>query len=170
MERDPKLSPKFEAKPKRRLPMLPMDEVADESDLERPPWQWSVIGAIAIVVLWLPLAFGTAAAGKRLLDGAPDLASAGLARSFALPGMNLAAFVLAALAGGALVGRFGGKAGPREATFSGLATATAAWAMIALPGAGLGLIAAALLLSLLALVGALAARAGARLGVRARQR
>jgi amino acid transporter len=148
--------------------MLPNDEVADESDLERPAWQWVVIGAAAIVVLWLPLAFGTASLGKRLLEGAAGRDDTSLVRTLALAGMNLVVFALAALAGGALVGRFGGKAGPREATFAGLVTAASAWAMIALPGAGLGFIAGALLLGLLALVGGVTARVGAALSGRRR--
>lgn len=149
--------------------MVPNDEVADASDLERPAWQWVIIGASAIVVIWLPVAFVTALLSKRILEGAAGPEGASLIRTLALPGMNLAVFALAALAGGALVGRFGGNAGPREATFAGLVTAASAWAMIALPGAGLGVIAGALLLGLLALVGALAARAGAALGLRARK-
>jgi hypothetical protein len=43
--------------PKRRLPMLPKVEVADESDEDRPPWHWSAIGAVAIFIAWLPLAY-----------------------------------------------------------------------------------------------------------------
>lgn len=148
-------------KPKRRLPVLKNDEVAAEGDEERPPWHWSAIGAVAIFVLWLPLAFLTAAIDKRLLgDADPNTISAGLRAVIA--GVNLLGFMLAALGGGAIVGRFGGKAGLKEATIAGVATASLAWLTIALQGAGI------VLLLLLIAAGAGASRLGGWLGLRGR--
>jgi hypothetical protein len=152
---------------KRRLPLLPRDEVADESDVERPPWHWSAIGAVAIFVFWLPLTFLTAALGKHLLGEAAEPGAAPLATRLTMAGVNLIVFALASFGGGALVGRFGGKAGLKEATVAGLATAAVAWTTIAAQGVGL-MLAGALLLLLIA-VGAGASRAGGFVGLKQRR-
>jgi hypothetical protein len=158
-----------DATKKRRLPLLPRAEAADESDIERPPWHWSAIGAVAIFVLWLPLAFLTAALGKRLLAEAPDEGAAPPSAFLTVAGLNLLAFALASFGGGALVGRFGNSAGRKEATVAGLATAAIAWVMIVLQGVGLTLSGGGALLLLIA-VGALTARAGGAVGFRQRPR
>jgi tRNA-(ms[2]io[6]A)-hydroxylase len=152
---------------KRRLPLLPKDEVADESDAERPPWHWSAIGAVAIFVIWLPLTFLTAVLGKRLLGDAADPAAASLAARFGLAAANLLVFALASFGGGALVGRFGGKAGLKEATVAGLATAAIAWATIAAQGVALTL--GVSMLVVLVTIGAGAARIGGFVGLKQRR-
>jgi hypothetical protein len=154
---------------KRRLPLLPRVEVADESDLERPPWHWSAIGAVAIFVLWLPLAFIAAALGKRLLTEAEDPGAAPPSTRLAVAGLHLFAFALASLGGGALVGRFGAGAGRKEAAVAGFATASIAWVTLPLQGVRLTLsVGGALLVSLIA-IGAGAALAGGAIGRKLRR-
>ncbi|MFO0762935.1 MAG: hypothetical protein U0359_41245 [Byssovorax sp.] len=152
---------------KRRLPLLPKVEVGDEGDEDRPPWHWSAIGVAAIFLLWLPLAALINAALARLAPAA-DPATVPRSTQALLVGGNLLGFALACLGGGLLVGRFGAKAGPREAMVSGAAAATLAW-ILGVTGAHAGPAIAALLLLLLAAVGAGAARLGGALGVRARK-
>jgi hypothetical protein len=117
--------------PKRRLPVLktPGEEGADEPP--RPPWQWVGFGAVAIFVVWTPLAFLAGLVGRRLAGSeASVLVNAGL---FA------ASSLLAALAGGYLVGRWGAAGvGVREAGFAGLAAALVA-TVLAWAQAGLSL-------------------------------
>lgn len=152
---------------KRRLPLLPKDEVADESDVERPPWHWSAIGTVAIFVIWLPLTFLTAALGKHLLGEAAEPGAASPSALLSLAAVNLLVFALASFGGGALVGRFGGKAGLKEATVAGFATAAIAGATIATQGVDL-LLAAAMLVVLIT-IGAGAARAGGFVGLKQRR-
>ena len=152
---------------KRRLPLLPKVEVAQEGDEERPPWHWAAIGTAAIFVIWLPLAFLTNAALSRVHGGA-EVEQVSRAVQWLMVGANLLAFALASLAGGLLVGRFGGQAGPREATVSGLGAATIAW-MIGIWSASAGYLIGALLLALLVVVSAGSARVGGALGLRSRK-
>lgn len=116
---------------KRRLPVLktPGAEGADEPP--RPPWQWVGFGAVAIFVVWTPLAALAGFAGRRF---------SGLESAVVL---NLGLFalgsVLAALAGGFLVGRWGAPGvGVREAALAGLAAALVA-SVLAWMQAGLSL-------------------------------
>ncbi len=152
---------------KRRLPLLPKTEVAQEGDEERPPWHWAAIGAAAIFVFWLPLAFLANAALARVHGGA-EVDQVPRAVQALMVGVNLLAFALASFAAGLLVGRFGGKAGPREATLAGLGAATIAW-MIGIWGAQAGLLIGAMLLALLVAVSAGSARLGGSLGLRSRK-
>jgi len=109
--------------PKRRLPVLkapPGD--GEDGATARPPWQWVGFGALAIFVVWLPLAFLAAWIASRLnaSGGAPVGAVVVLAAGLAL----------AALAGGYLVGRWGTSGvGVREAALAGLASAIIASAL-----------------------------------------
>lgn len=140
---------------KRRLPVLktPGEESADEPP--RPPWQWVGFGAVAIFVVWTPLAYLAGLAGRRMAGlGSSVLVSAGL---FALSS------VLAALAGGYLVGRWG-AAGVRvrEAALAGLAASLVA-CVLAWIQAGLSL---GPLVTVLLLVPA--AALGGRVGLKAR--
>jgi len=171
--REPDKKPPFgapsDATKKRRLPLLPKEEVADESDIERPAWHWSAIGVVAIFVLWLPLTFITAALSKRLLAEATEEGAAPISARLGVAGMNLLAFALASFLGGAIIGRFGGSAGLKEATVAGLVTASIGWATIAFSGAGLTLSGGAALLLLLIAVGAAAARGGGAVGLRQRR-
>jgi tRNA-(ms[2]io[6]A)-hydroxylase len=115
-------------------------------DEERPAWHWAAIGVLFIFSIWAPLAMlSTWLAGRvsheLLGDLPPDELSLRLADAssgdrlrlwFALTAAPIVAYTLACLASGALVGRFGGRAGAREAALSG--------AIAALVGAGLTLL------------------------------
>jgi tRNA-(ms[2]io[6]A)-hydroxylase len=151
---------------KRRLPLAPRTEVADEADEDRPPWHWSGFGAIGVFVLWAPLAFIV----NGLLKGAGD--AAGGRFLAAMIALNVAVFALASFGAGFLVGRFSGKAGRREATVAGFAAAAAAWGLAAAPSLRadvLTVVTWALIFAALTALGAGAARAGGALGVRRRK-
>jgi tRNA-(ms[2]io[6]A)-hydroxylase len=147
--------------PKRRLPMLAQAEVADASDEERPPWHWSAIGAAAIFLAWLPLAYVVNGPLGGLFNG-------GLAAKIAAVALNLGAFLVAGFGGGYLIGRFGGKAGVKEATVGGVAAAAFAWALAAAQARS-GLLVWLMLLVGMAMLGGGAARVGGRFGVHARK-
>jgi tRNA-(ms[2]io[6]A)-hydroxylase len=166
---------------KRHLPVLQSKQDEDE---ERPPWQWSVIGAVAIVIAWLPLAMLAGWAAKRTharyVPGGDEEAVRGAIAAMT-PGQRLwlgvlvvivplLALAFASFAGGLLVGRFGGRAGKREAAVAGLAAAAVS-ALLSLPGmlaepGGMmvWLVSAAFLLGL----ATVAAYWGGALGIRAR--
>ncbi len=159
---------------KRRLPLVqqgpPPDEPGDE---DRPPWHWSGIGAVATFLVWLPLAAIAAKLGARFADQAelgvsvPDGAATAVPLSalFVLIGLQLAGFLLAASAGGFLVGRFGGKAGPKEGAVGGFVAAAVAWALAAAaPTPGPGAPVWAVLLVVLGGLGAVSGFWGARAG------
>ncbi len=108
---------------KRRLPVLklPSDDGGDEATA-RPPWQWVGFGALAIFVVWLPLAFLAAWIASRM-----DSSGASPVAAVVVLAAGLA---LAALAGGFLVGRWGASGvGVREAALAGLASAIIASAL-----------------------------------------
>jgi len=115
---------------KRRLPVLklPSDDGGDEATA-RPPWQWVGFGALAIFVVWLPLAFLAAWIASRM-----DASGASPVAAVVVLAAGLA---LAALAGGFLVGRWGASGvGVREAALAGLASAIIASALaFGAPGA-----------------------------------
>jgi len=147
--------------PKRRLPLLAKAEVADESDEDRPPWHWSGIGAAAIFLAWLPLAYIVNGPLGGLFNG-------GVAAKIAAVALNIMAFVVASFGGGYLIGRFGGKAGVKEATVNGVAAATVAWALAAAQARS-GLLVWIMLLTGMAMLGAGGARVGGRFGVHGRK-
>ncbi len=115
---------------KRRLPVLQPEE-AEES---RSPKQWVVIGTVGIGLFFVPLAMlansfihwvtrahmpdsaGGTVAAYQALDPAVRLKI-----SLVMLLAPVLALALAALFGGALVGRFGGRAQIKEATLAGLA-------------------------------------------------
>jgi MFS family permease len=143
---------------KRRLPLAPRVEVKEPEDEDRPPWHWSAIGAVGSFVLWLPLAI---------------VVNAGLgARGGAIGAtLNAAAFAIACFGAGLVVGRFGGKAGRKEAAIGGASVAAIAWALAAKQSMPLSLGAIVTWLLLLVAIGALgggAAWLGGALGVRRR--
>ena len=127
----------------RRLPVL---QDASTSDEERPAWHWAVIGALFTLSTWAPLAMVASWAGARAVHRAFGGVAPGeiadrmqtsssherLALWLALTAAPLAAYALSCGAAGALVGRFGAKAGPREAAFGG--------ALAAVVGAGLTMV------------------------------
>jgi hypothetical protein len=107
--------------PKRRLPLVQTPGPGQDADEPpRPPWHWVGFGTVAIFVAWLPLSAIAGFVGKRLLEGAGG--AAGLDRAvFATLASYAVALGLGAVAGGYVVGRWGGEAvGVREAALSGL--------------------------------------------------
>ena len=128
--------------PIRRLKVL-QDAPPDE---DRPAWHWAVIGVVFILSIWAPLAMLSSWVARRVShlivgDLPPDELSLRLADAsasarfwlwFVLTVGPVLAYGLACWASGAMVGRFGGKAGPREAAVAG--------AFAALVGAGLTLV------------------------------
>jgi hypothetical protein len=155
---------------KHKLPVL--QETPDDEPV-RAPYQWVGFGAVAIFVAWLPLSwiFGRLAARVSASwlgsVSSPDEAALAVAHlegparlrvGIALVGFHAAGLALAAIAGGFLVGRWGGEAGVREAAMSG-ALAVAIVAVLSFVSAGLSwtpLVAAA--------VATLASAAGGYLG------
>lgn len=144
-----------------------------EEDQDRPPWQWSIIGAVAVFLAWLPLAalLNTLVA-RALRSAAPpdsaDISAAAtpLARAVIM-GANAFCFAIAALGGGYLVGRFGGRAGVRQAMTSGLVAAVVAWLLAAAQSPEKSPLVWIPLVLLLAGLGGGAAYLGGRLGRRA---
>lgn len=162
----------FAMPPIRRLPVL--QEAASPDD-SRPPWHWTLIGTLFALSIWVPMAMLSSwIAGRavhRVVGEAPadsladQLAMAeGTTRAglwFAVTAVPILSFAVACLASGALVGRFGNRAGAKEGA---LGTALAA-----LVGALLSVLQAGWLFSLVSLlvlapVGAGAGWLGGRLG------
>src|SRR5262245_7653689 len=110
---------------KRRLPVLQAKD-ADDDVPDRPGWHWIFVGAAATILAWLALATAVNAPAKGLSGGSERVAA------FVAIGGNLAAFAVAALAGGLLVGRFGARAGRREALLGGGIAAACGWGLSAL--------------------------------------
>jgi hypothetical protein len=135
---------------KHRLPVV-HEAPAEDANPERRPWQWVGFGTVAIFVVWLPLAALAQALSLRVVEARlGTLESLDAARdalphvpaadreliAAALFGFPSAALALAALAGGFLVGRWGGRAGPREAALAGVASVLAV-SMLAWMSSGL---------------------------------
>lgn len=154
--------------------MLPSNGGADGDEPEdRPPWHWAAIGAVAIFLAWLPLAAGANALVARLVGDLPPGEPPGAGHARAAVALNAVGFVVAAMAGGALVGRFGGRAGTKEAAAAGFFASATAWALAAAQpgqGPGPGALAWATILVAIGSIGTLAAYAGARFGLRGRAR
>jgi hypothetical protein len=153
---------------KRRLPVL--QKAAEPEEEPRPAWHWVGFGAVAIFVVWLPLAYLAEAVGRRLV--ASRLGAGGLSHiesltraerlavlaRLAVP--QAIALVVAGAAGGFLVTRFGKGTRRRDAAFSGLSVGLLA---LGLTYAQTGPSLAALAVPLLATG---AAAAGGALGAR----
>lgn len=141
---------------KKRLPVLNASVPAkgapgaEEDDGPRPGWHWAGFGAVAIFAAWLPLAYaaqwfvlhfvlaryGIERAGPDELRAmvetmAPEQRSRWMMSLF-LP--HAVALALASMAGGALVGKFGKGAGPREAAVGGLLATLVAAALACTAG------------------------------------
>ncbi|MBM4374410.1 MAG: hypothetical protein FJ095_04940 [Deltaproteobacteria bacterium] len=167
---------------KRRLPVVQPRE--DEGE-PRPPWQWSVLGAVATLLAFVPLAFGVMALARRThsayIQGS-DAAEVQRAVAAMTASQRLwlgivtvlgpfAALATSSFAGGLLVGRFGGEAGKKEAAVGGfmaacIASAIAASQLVSQPG---GLAVWFLTSGVLFTVGGVAAYFGGLLGVRLRR-
>jgi hypothetical protein len=141
--------------PIRRLPVL---QDASTSDEDRPAWHWTVIGLVFVFSMWAPLAMLASWAGERVVrrllgDLPPEELGLRLADAnssdrfwlwFVLTAAPVLAYALSCVAAGALVGRFGAKAGPKEAAIAGL--------LAALAGAALTLVQASIAASAASLV------------------
>jgi len=110
---------------KRRLPLVTSDDASGELE-PRTAWQWVGFGAIAIFVVWVPLAaLGVSVASHWIAvgEGPHRLARAAIGYAVA----SAFALAAAALAGGALIGAWGGPTGgPRRAALAGLVAAIVA--------------------------------------------
>jgi hypothetical protein len=119
----------------RRLPVIQSDTSDDAVAASRPRVHWIFIGAGFVATIWAPLALLVTPFGAAAL---------------------LSAFFVASLLSGALVGRFGGRAGPREAALGGLVAGAALSVLGLRPDLGLPvstIIAAFSALSLLGVIG-----------------
>jgi hypothetical protein len=104
--------------PKRRLPVLQAKE--EDRSPPRPRWQWAAFGALSMIVTWVPLAYAAEALVAHLranlrdpLWTLPDATVGEMgAAMFLAPAASL---VLAALAGGYLLGRWGEGSGGVDA-------------------------------------------------------
>jgi tRNA-(ms[2]io[6]A)-hydroxylase len=158
--------------PIRRLPVL---QEAASSDDARPPWHWTLIGALFALSIWVPLAMlsswlAARAVNRVVGEGPPDAIAdqlstvAGATRAglwLAVTAMPILSFAVACVAAGALVGRFGNRAGAKEAALGG-ALAAAVGALLSAVQAGWVFSLVGLLV--LAPVGAGAGWLGGRLG------
>ncbi len=165
----------------RRLPVL-QNPASGDADGARPPWHWVLIGAGFVFTLWIPLAIVAEWLSRALARSLVDLGDAqAVARfnttapmgervllSLALLGPLALSFVVACVAGGMLVGRFGERAGSREATLAGLLAAVVAWLVALIGGALSPFSVAASSLLLLGGAGAALTRLGGWLGRRRR--
>ena len=166
----------------RRLPVVQTEDSDDAAAARRPRWQWISIGALIAFVLWMPLlmvATWVRAVWVRQLVGGADSAAVakfGEGAGF-LDHLSLVAATLlpilgslgaACAAGGALVGRFGGKAGSREGAESGLLVSVTAWGIGAAAGVFPEWLMAAASLVVLGGTGAWSGYLGARAGKKRR--
>lgn len=124
---------------KRRLPVLKQESAPSAEEPERPPWHWVGFGTVAIFAVWLPFAYVAELVRQRATAawiGRPDSPEDAARAIAALSAegrvkLGLVIFVthggalfVAALAGGLLVGRYGGAGvGVREAALAGLMAA-----------------------------------------------
>jgi hypothetical protein len=161
--------------PRRRLPVLGAG--TPPSDDERPAWHWSGIGAVLTFTFWLPVAWAGNLLSQRLLarlipGEGPEAVATFLAQasgreralvqtSVVVPG--LIGYLISAALAGFIVGRFGGKAGPKEAAVGGLVAGTFASALTA---AGAGFVALLWFWPPMAALGLLGGYLGGRLGRR----
>jgi tRNA-(ms[2]io[6]A)-hydroxylase len=132
--------------PIRRLPVL---QEAKSDDDGRPAWHWTFIATLFALSIWVPLAMlgGWMASRvvRRLVGDVPadsiadQLASAtGPSRFgllFAVTAVPILSFAVSCVASGALVGRFGNRAGIKEAV-QGCAVAAAVGALLSMAQAG----------------------------------
>ncbi|MBK9262090.1 MAG: hypothetical protein IPM54_20085 [Polyangiaceae bacterium] len=152
---------------KRRLPILQDKAPADEPEAEpRPPWHWSGIGVVATFLVWLPIAAAITALSARIAQNAE---SSTLGLGVVMVALHVLGFLVATFAGGFLIGKFGGEAGPREGAVSGFVTAAFAVALAAgSPVPGVTIVTWIVLLAIVGAIGAAGGMLGARVGKRKR--
>lgn len=133
----------------RRLPVLQNTSPEDEEAARRPIWQWVGLGALLVFALWLPLAVvalwtGAGLTAHRLGGTGTEAIERFLAHADAGDRILLAAstlapvlgsFFLAAVLGGAILGRFGTRTRPRHAALAGGGAAALATGLAAAGGA-----------------------------------
>jgi hypothetical protein len=147
------------------LPVIQTPAGEDAEAAQRPAWQWLLIGAGFVLAVFVPLALLAAPLGvalaRRIVAGPP--------LSAVLAGAPvLAAFLLAAWAAGAVVGRFGLRAKRPTAALSGALGGSVLLGLVLLRG-GFGGLAALISVSLVLLgSGAGLAWLGAGFGLRRR--
>ena len=168
----------------RRLPVIQSAAPEDSAAEARPSWQWTLIGAGFVLTIWLPLAMVALRLGQflsaRFVNPADPQAVARFHETEGSSGLILLAtltilpvvlsFVAACLAGGALVGRFGGRSGKREATLGGALAGLTSCAIAGLGGALTPWPIAVGAFSVLAAGGAVFTRLGAILGLARRKK
>lgn len=164
----------------RRLPVIQTSTAEDDLAASRPRWHWVGIGAGLTLTLWAPLVVVAAPLGVRLsaqVLGRPvdDFASPVRLSPRELSIMGalsaaplLVAFALAAFGAGALVGRFGGRAGPPQAALGAALAATLATGAALAARIGISGISAVAGLATLALAGGLGGSLGGSFGFRKR--
>jgi len=146
----------------RRLTVLQNQDTDDAAAARRPRWQWVLIGAGLVITLFLPLSWIGVWLGALLSRAASRGASGALPIVLGVLPVALS-FLVACAGAGALVGRFGGKAGAREAALSGSLGALLGWGLAALGGSLSPWLVAVVSLAVLVIFGAGAAFVGARL-------
>jgi MFS family permease len=165
---------------KRRLPVLKQTPEEEQGEAPRPPWHWAGFGAAATVAAWLPLLYVAEVLEKRLLDArfaglskdevrdaVAALPSSEQAKTWLIVlGLPVVGFVVGAVFGGYVVGRWGGdRAGAREAAAAGAIAAAVVTVLSACSGGGVSWVYLAL-----AAVAAGTAALGGKLGVRRRRK
>lgn len=160
----------------RKLPVL--QSAAGDPERRVSRFQWMLVTAACSLFIWLPFAWFSAKLGVVLCTaymGASDADALSRALSTATPAVRalalglqvlplLLSFALAVTVSGVLVGRFGGKAGVREAVLGGLLCVLFVVLLVAFTDRSTGLRGVLAALMALSLVACLAAWAGVRLG------
>lgn len=165
----------------RRLPVIQTSAVEDEVAASRPTWHWVLIGAGLTVTLWAPLVavatpLGLGLASHVLAVPMETFAAQAPGLTFqqaSLLGVCVAvplllAFTIAGFGAGALVGRFGGRAGPAHAALGGAVGGCLASSLGFLVKGGISWASLAGTGVLLALVGTLGGFLGGSFGFRKR--
>jgi hypothetical protein len=146
----------------RRLPVLQNQDTDDAAAARRPRWQWVLIGAGLVITLFLPLSWIGVWIGSWLSRAASGGASGATPIVLGVAPVAFS-FLIACAGGGALVGRFGGRAKAPEAALSGSLGALIGWGLAALGGSLSPWLVALVSLAVLVISGAGAAFLGAHL-------
>jgi hypothetical protein len=110
---------------KRHLPIAKEPPNEDDGP-PRAAWQWVGFGAIAIIVVWLPLAAIAIAVGTRV-GAIGAVATADSRMAVLVPVLSVLALGVAGTGGGFLVGKWGGRGAPvAKAALAGLAASAVA--------------------------------------------